>query len=75
MLLPDRRSSFISEAARPWVAIAAIFPAAMVPIALPALQTAVLSDVVRGGVASVLLSTSQLLLALAFKPTPRLTVA
>lgn len=60
----------MKKAARPGLAIAAIFPAAMVPIALPALQTAAVSDVVRGVVVGVLLGASLLLITLALKLRP-----
>jgi len=60
----------MKKAARPGLAIAAIFPAAMVPIALPALQTIAVSDVLRGVIVGVLLGASLLLITLALKPRP-----
>lgn len=51
-------------------AIAAIFPAAMVPLALPALRTLAVSDFVRGVVVGVLLGASLLLITLSLKPRP-----
>jgi len=60
----------MKKAMGPGLAIAAIFPAAMVPIALPALQTAAVSDVLRGGVVGVLLGASLLLITLAIKLCP-----
>ena len=60
----------MKKAARPGLAIAAIFPAAMVPIALPALQMAAVSDVFRGVVVGVLLGASLLLINLALKLRP-----
>ncbi len=60
----------MKKATGPGLAIAAIFLAAMVPIALPALQTAAVSDVVRGGVVGVLLGASLLLITLAIKLRP-----
>ena len=70
ILLAHRRSRFMKKAARPGLAIAAIFPAAMVPIALPALQTIAVSDVLRGVIVGVLLGASLLLITLALKPRP-----
>lgn len=58
------------KTARPGFAIAAIFPAAMVPILLPALQTTVTSDAVRGIMVGVLLGMSVLMIALALKTRP-----
>ena len=60
----------MKKATGPGLAIAVIFPAAMVPIALPALQTTAVSDVVRGGVVGVLLGASLLLITLAIKLRP-----
>lgn len=60
----------MKKAARPGFAIAAIFPAAMVPILLPALQTAGVSDIVRGVVVGMLLGASLLLITLALKLRP-----
>ncbi|MGU3389193.1 hypothetical protein [Sphingomonas sp. M1A8_2b] len=60
----------MKKTARPGLAIAAIFPAAMVPIALPTLQMAAVSDVVRGVVVGVLLGASLLLITLALKLRP-----
>lgn len=57
----------MKKAARPGFAIAAIFPAAIIPITLPAMQVGAISDVVRGVVVGVLLGTSLLLLILALK--------
>ena len=52
--------------ARPGMALAAVFLAAMVPIA----QSALVSDFVKGGVVGLLLVASLLLIALAVKPRP-----
>lgn len=52
--------------ARPGMALAAVFLAAMVPIA----QSAPASDFVKGGVVGLLLGASLLLIALAVKPRP-----
>jgi len=51
---------------RPGMALAAVFLAAMVPIA----QSAPVSDFVKGGVVGLLLVASLLLIALAVKPRP-----
>ena len=60
----------MKKAGKPGLAIAAIFPAASVPIALPALQTAAVPDFVRGGIVGVLLGASLLLITLAIKWRP-----
>lgn len=60
----------MKRVARPGLALAAVFPAAMVPIALPVLQSAPVSDFVRGGVVGLLLGASLLLIALAVKLRP-----
>lgn len=60
----------MKKAGRPGLALAAVFPAAMVPIALPALRTAAVPDVVSGGIVGVLLGASLLLIALAIKMRP-----
>lgn len=52
--------------ARPGMALAAVFLAAMVPIT----KTAPVSDFVKGGVVGLLLGASLLLIALAVKPRP-----
>ena len=52
--------------ARPGMALAAVFLAAMVPI----VQSAQVSDFVKGGVVGLLLGASLLLIALAVKPRP-----
>ena len=63
----DSKELAMKKAARPRLAIAAIFPAAIIPITLPAMQVGAISDVVRGVVVGVLLGTSLLLLILARK--------
>ena len=55
---------------RPGFAIAAIFPAALVPMLLPALQMLAVSNVVRGAVIGGLLGASLLLITLALKLRP-----
>lgn len=60
----------MKKAARPGLAIAAIFPALMVPIALPALQHGAVPDTVRGIIVGVLLGASLLLIGLAVKLRP-----
>jgi hypothetical protein len=62
----------MKKAARPGLAIAAVFPAAMVLIALPALQAAAVSDIVRGVVVGMLLGASLLLIILSLKLRPAL---
>jgi len=49
------------------LALAAIIPAALVPILLPALQRSSASDAVTGGIAGVLLGLSILLLIAAVR--------
>lgn len=56
--------------ARPMLAVAAIFPAALVPIALPAMRTAQMSDFMIGLTVGLPLGASLLLIALALKPRP-----
>ena len=53
---------------RPSFALAAVFPAVMVPILLPVLQTAGLSDLPKGLAAGVLIGVSIVLITLAGKP-------
>ncbi|MGN6279275.1 MAG: hypothetical protein ACTHM8_11205 [Sphingomonas sp.] len=53
---------------RPGLAIAAIFPAAMVPIALAVMQSEGASDFVRGSIVGILLGAALLLLGLALRP-------
>jgi len=56
----------MKRVARPGLALAAVFPAAMVPIA----QSAPVPDFVQGGVVGLLLGASLLLIALAAKLRP-----
>ncbi|MEG8021256.1 hypothetical protein [Sphingomonas aerolata] len=56
----------MKRVARPGLALAAVFPAAMVPI----VQIAPVSDFVQGGVVGLLLGASLLLIALAVKLRP-----
>jgi len=56
----------MKRVARPGLALAAVFPAAMVPI----VQSAPVSDFVQGGVVGLLLGASLLLIALAVKLRP-----
>ena len=58
----------MKKAARPGFAVAAIFPAALVPIILPALQNTGASDTIRGLIAGVSLGIPMLLLLLAVTP-------
>lgn len=60
----------MKRVARSGLALAAVFPAAMVPIVLPVLKTVPVSDSVRGGVVGLLLGASLLLIALAMKLRP-----
>lgn len=53
---------------RPSLALAAVFPAVMVPILLPVLQTAGISDLPKGLAAGVLIGLSIVLITLAGKP-------
>jgi hypothetical protein len=52
----------------PRLALIALFPAALVPIALPALRAAAVSDGARGLAVGTLLGASLLLLTLARRP-------
>ena len=58
----------MKKAPRPGFALAAVFPAVMVPIVLPALRNAGASDLAGGLTVGVLLGLSILLIVLALRP-------
>lgn len=58
----------MKKAPRPGLALAAVFPAVMVPIVLPVLQAAGASDLTSGLAVGVLIGSSILLIILALKP-------
>lgn len=60
----------MKKVGRPGLAIAAVFSAALVPIALPVLQVAAVPDFIKGGTVGVLLGASLLLIVLAIKWRP-----
>lgn len=58
----------MKKVVRPQLALAAIFPAVMVPALLPALRGMGASDLTTGVIVGALLGTALLLIALSLKP-------